>query len=278
MKAPFCIWSQFYNTVEPEEAILEFEKDGLGYIELSSEHITSLLRREGDLKQIGVDFANFCLQHGVKIRQVHIIFPSTFASDRASGENIIRQLELLSGMGVRSAVMHCDPMKKEAELGMSAEEIVEKNIEALRDLAPRMEGYGITVCLENLANEFSSVDELLYVIESVGSDCLGICLDTGHLHLSGASTQREFILEAGRLLKALHIADNDGTRDQHRAPFAGGDVDFFEVVEALREIDYDGMFNLEIGGDSGKCPVPVKHVKFLGIEAGYKYLFGLLND
>jgi sugar phosphate isomerase/epimerase len=73
-------------------------------------------------------------------------------------------------------------------------------------------------------------------------------------------------------LKALHIADNDGSRDQHLAPFGAGRVDFIEVVRALSEIGYDGMFNYEIGGDSGSCPVPVKHSKFIGIKAGYDYL------
>ena len=29
MNAPFSIWSQYYNTEEPETAILEFEKDGV---------------------------------------------------------------------------------------------------------------------------------------------------------------------------------------------------------------------------------------------------------
>jgi sugar phosphate isomerase/epimerase len=278
MKAPFCIWSQFYNTAQPEEAILEFEKDGLNYIELSSEHITALLARSGDLKTIGREFANFCLQHGVKIRQAHIIFPSHFVTERSGADIVVRQIEMLSAMGVKAAVLHCDDMIELANDGLCSAEIIERNIEALRALMPRIEGFGITVCLENLQKRFSSVDELLYIIDSVGSDFLGICLDTGHLNLSQTSTQREFILKAGKRLKALHIADNDGTRDQHRSPFSGGNVDFFEVVDALREIDYDGMFNMEIGGESKNCPVPVKHVKFLGIEASYKYLFGLLPN
>lgn len=39
MNAPFSIWSQYYNTKEPEEAILEFEKDGVTHIELSVNEI-----------------------------------------------------------------------------------------------------------------------------------------------------------------------------------------------------------------------------------------------
>ena len=269
MALEFSIWSQYYNTKDPEEAILEFEKDGLGVTELSSEHITTLLEREGDLAEIGREFANFSLQHGVKILQAHIIFPSPIVADPGEIDHIERQLKLLCGMGVKRGVMHCDEMKG---TDGSLEEKIEKNVAALKVLAAKAEKYGVTVCLENLRHYFNSIDVLNHVIDSVGSDMLAICLDTGHLNIAGTDTQRDFILKAGKRLKALHIANNDGTADQHLAPFSRGNVDFFEVVRALREIGYDGIFNYEIGGESGYCPVPVKHVKFLGIKAGYDYL------
>ena len=269
MAFEFSIWSQFYNTKDPEEAILEFEKDGLGVTELSSEHITTLLEREGDLAEIGRDFANFSLQHGVKILQAHIIFPSPIVTDLGEIDHIERQLKLLSAIGVKAGVLHCDEMMK---TDATYEEKLRKNIEALKALAKKAEGYGTTICLENMQHTFSSIDDLNYVIDEVGSDVFGICLDTGHLNVTGTSTQREFILKAGKRLKALHIANNDGTADQHLAPFTRGSVDFFEVVKTLREIGYEGIFNYEIGGESGYCPVPVKHVKFLGIKAGYDYL------
>ena len=271
MTAHFSIWSQFYNTKEPEEAILEFEKNGLEYIELSSEHITSLLEREGDLKVIGSDFANFCLQHGVKIRQAHLIFPSPIATDMSTAELIDRQLTMLSAMGVKAAVLHGDPM---VDSDISYEEKLDRNADALKVIAKSAEREGITICLENLRLIFASIDEILYVIEKVGSPALGVCLDTGHLNLTKTSTQREFILKAGSLLRALHIADNEGETDQHIVPFGRGNIDFFEVAEALREVDYNGLFNYEIGGDSGKCPVPVKHHKYRWVRATYDYIFG----
>ena len=269
MAFEFSIWSQFYNTKEPEEAILEFEKDGLSHIELSSEHITSLLEREGDLAEIGREFANFSLQHGVKILQAHIIFPSPIVTDKGEIDHIVRQLELLSTMGVRAGVLHCDEM-----MGTDAtyEEKLRKNIDALKLLAPRAEKYGITICLENMQRTFNSIDDLNYVIDEVGSDVFGICLDTGHLNVTGTSSQRDFILKAGKRLKALHIANNDGTADQHLAPFSRGNIDFFEVVGALREIGYDGIFNYEIGGEAHPTPTHIKHIKYLAYKAGYDYL------
>ena len=45
MNAPLSLWSGYYNTVEPEDAIKEFLKDGLHTAELSAEHANALLAR-----------------------------------------------------------------------------------------------------------------------------------------------------------------------------------------------------------------------------------------
>ena len=275
MIAHFSIWSQFYNTKEPEEAILEFEKLGLKYIELSSEHSVSLLEREGKPVDIGRDFANFCLQHGVKPLQAHMIFPSNIVTDNTIANTLTRQMEMLDGMGVKYGVLHLDDMKG---CDLEHSEIVERNIEALKSLLSLSAHTGTVLCIENMRNICPGIDEILYIIDRVGSDRLAVCLDTGHLNLTKTSTQREFILKAGSRLHALHIANNDGSSDQHLAPFTGGrGIDFTEVVSALREVDYNGLFNYEIGGESGACPSPVKRIKYLGIKAGYDYLMGDLT-
>ena len=103
-----------------------------------------------------------------------------------------------------------------------------------------------------VGNHFKCLDiteELLSYVEELNSPHLGICLDTGHLNLSRASTQRDFILRAGKHLRALHIADNEGERDQHLMPFGIGSVDMKEVAGTLFEIGYDGLWNLEIPGE-----------------------------
>ena len=89
---------------------------------------------------------------------------------------------------------------------------------------------------------------------------LGICLDTGHLNLSEAPDQTAFIRQAGKHIKALHIADNDGTSDQHILPFARGTVDITAVIRELKAIDYDGLYNMEIPGES-RCPMEIRSIK-----------------
>ena len=174
-------------------------------------------------------------------------------------------------------VLHCEQMHGAT---LTKEEKTQKNVERLRIIAEHIKDKDITICLENLSgvrngisNEelvSGSASDLLDIIQRVGSDRFGICLDTGHLNLT-YKNQTEFILLVGSKLKALHIADNEGERDQHMMPFAKGKVNFFDVVDALRKINYEGLFNLEIPGET-KIPLELRNEKIKYIKACYDYL------
>ena len=173
--------------------------------------------------------------------------------------------------GVKCAVFHCDYMR-DSEL--SYEEKLRKNISQLKKLAELIAHIDITVCIENCCGMSKSIDDILFMLDCLRNPKFAICLDTGHLNVSKAESHREFILKAGDKLRALHIADNDGTDDQHVMPFCSGSVNFVEVVKALSEIGYDGLFNYEIPGECNMNPVPFEllHEKVKYIKSGYSYL------
>lgn len=83
-----------------------------------------------------------------------------------------------------------------------------------------------------------------------------------------------FKTEDGVILKALHIANNEGVTDQHMMPFTRGTVDFTEVVKALREVNYSGLFNLEIPGEC-KIPLELRDAKIDYIKSCYDYLMNV---
>jgi len=72
--------------------------------------------------------------------------------------------------------------------------------------------------------------------------------------------QAAFIEAVAPYLKALHIADNDGSGDQHLAPYGRGTVAWKSVLPALRECGYSDLFNLEIPGER-RCPPEVLRLK-----------------
>ena len=135
----------------------------------------------------------------------------------------------------------------------------------------------MTICLENLMEESCprTSSDLLALIDAAGGKNLGICLDTGHLNVVNArgvsESQHDFIMNAGARLKALHIADNDGSSDMHLMPYGRGRIDWKSVMMSLAEVGYDRLFNLEIPGES-RAPLEVKIAKLDYIKRMCEYL------
>jgi len=90
-----------------------------------------------------------------------------------------------------------------------------------------------------------TVEDGLRMIGEIGSERLGILLDTGHANVNG-----EDLGEAVRRLKGvplhIHIDDNHGDSDAHLIP-GEGSIDFQPFAQALKEIDYQGFISAELG-------------------------------
>lgn len=90
-----------------------------------------------------------------------------------------------------------------------------------------------------------TVEDGLRMIEEIGSERLGILLDTGHANVNG-----EDLAQVVRSLNGvplhIHIDDNLGDSDAHLVP-GEGDIDFGPFAQALKEIDYQGYVSAELG-------------------------------
>lgn len=266
---PLSIWSSYYVDLNPEDMVLEFEKNGMLYSELSDEHAAELLKR-GDPRKTGRQFKQYADSHNVKFPQGHLWLRCKICDkDRSSVVETLKSwLDLFYEIGIGRAVLHCDGESFPA--GTNLEEKYAANVSVLKEITDYIKGKNLVICIENLHRFTGEVDELLHIVNSVGGDNIGICLDTGHLNLL-SKDQEGFIRKAGKHLKALHIADNEGNTDQHMMPFGKGNIDFVKVMKALKEVNYDGLFNLEIPGER-HCPLEVRKYKIDYIKKCYEYL------
>ena len=271
MKAPLCIWSSYYGLYDPEMMVREFQKDGIHNIELSFEHSRVLLNRDSDEVSTGKKFKEYMSEHGIIANQGHLEFPTHFVTNPETLPNIVRELRLFEALGIKCAILHCDPMN---DVEIEYDERRKLNIEKLRMLDEMIKDIDVTICLENLGKQMRGVDEIIEIIEELNSEKFGICLDTGHLNITGVDTQEEFIKKAGKHLKALHLHDNNGSSDQHILPYGRGKIDFDKLVSALKVIDYKGEFNFEIPGESS-APLYIKHAKIAYVKEIYEYLMSL---
>lgn len=113
-----------------------------------------------------------------------------------------------------------------SHVGQGTETGISQIADALKQaLAP---GYPVTVLLETMAGKGSEVggrfEELRAIIDAVGSDSLGVCLDTCHVFDGGYDIVNDLdgVLEAfDRVigldkLKALHINDSRNPLGSHK--------------------------------------------------------------
>jgi sugar phosphate isomerase/epimerase len=102
---------------------------------------------------------------------------------------------------------------------------------------------GVKIVIEPInryeTDMLNTVAETLNLISHIGSDNLGILLDTFHMNIEEPSI-RESIVLAGEKIFHVHTADSN-----RWAP-GFGHVDFSEVVAALREVGYEGYLSGEI--------------------------------
>jgi sugar phosphate isomerase/epimerase len=99
---------------------------------------------------------------------------------------------------------------------------------------------GVSINVENIEGEFDSAyrtaEEIFTMIDPVHSDAMGVCLDSGHAHMSHVSVP-DMVRELGPRLREVHFHDNLGKADRHRVVGVGS-IDWVGVIRALDEIGY----------------------------------------
>ena len=272
MNKKLAVWSSYFWDLSPEDAVRTFIKNGITCSELSDEHGQALLER-GDPVTVGREFKAFLDEHDFTMTQGHLLLSFHLCSDPLS--TLFPWLDLFEAVGVKNAVLHADHIPTEKDL--SPRQCLDRNIEKLKlvEAYLKEKKYKLCICLENLFYKIPrDADDLLYMLDRLDPEHFGICLDTGHLNLT-TKNQSEFIQKAGSRLHALHIADNDGSFDQHKIPFSSGNhigaINFVEVFSALQEVDYDGLYNMEINGEN-RIPLPAREFKLEYIRKCFDYI------
>ena len=99
---------------------------------------------------------------------------------------------------------------------------------------------------------FGQANELLASYEAIaeenGSEWITLCADTGHSNKAmrfGQPKPGDVIRLLGSRISVLHLNDNDTFTDQHKPPLSGC-IDWADILDALEEIGYQGVYNMEL--------------------------------
>lgn len=271
MEFKYSVWTNYFNEISIEKTVDRLKTAGFNFAELSTLHTKTLVDCAQDHEKTGLSLRNYLSDKGFTISQGHLNFEKGLCN-REIVDDIKRELDLYLGIGIRNAVIHVNGGND-----LDDQRRYECRVQALTELAQYIKGTPLRLCLENLGSvpETHTVDRIRKFIDAVGSDQLKICLDTGHLHLVNGRgevqlSQGDFIRQAGKDLCAMHITNNSGGGDDHLMPFSSRyGVDWKDVILALKEIEYDGLFNLEILGEN-KAPLPI-------LEAKLSYIYQMVH-
>lgn len=275
MKFPISVWSEYYLDLQPEQAIDLLADAGFFHMEWGHNHMAMMVERGGTPESQGRNLAAYAKEKNVTISQGHLSFKGGIA-DQAGVERVKKDLDFFLGAGIENAVLHASGTKE-----MTTEELFDRSVACVSQLCDHIKGTNLILCLENLPNVAQTVtaDRLIKLIDACGGENLGICLDTGHLHISRCrdgveQTHAEFIHLAGDRLKALHITENNGKNDVHQMPYSARyGIDWKPLVQALKDINYGGLFNLEILGECN-APLPIRRAKLDYIQKMCDYMLG----
>lgn len=212
-------------------------------------------------------------RQGVRISQMHAPFP-VFQKDAPEYNEFLisvveKTLAVAQYLGCPAVVVH--PITRSTKEKERA-----TNFALYRALIPAGKKYGVKICLENLfttrkdrviEGACSRAEDACYYIDTLnaeaGEEIFGFCLDIGHANLLGRNI-RSYINTLGKRLTILHIHDNNGATDSHMMPYTqtynwGKDLylNWEDVIEGLRDIDYRGVIAFETFRVLERFPKPV---------------------
>ena len=197
---------------------------------------------------------------GMCVNQTHAIFPADFDKEQPFTftqeviDQLRREIEATAILGAKYIVIH--PLKISFK-HKDKEKDFYKNVEEFSKITPILQEFDIKNCMENLcsrdalSNKFSQTgcstpEDMIKYIDALNRNCNNYCacLDVGHSNLIELNPA-DAVRKLNDKLKILHVNDNNGILDQHK-PIGMGIIDWKDFAKSLKEIDYQGVFSLEV--------------------------------
>ena len=200
---------------------------------------------------------------GIQINQTHGKLPG-FRNIESEDKALVKNTELdclaTAILGADTCVVH---NATSIFLGPDPDpELMHRlSFEMFTSMLPFAKENGVKIATETFGDavKFSAVDffgdieefEKAYrAVKQVEEfkDWFTVCADTGHSNKAmryGNPTPADVIRRLGKEVTVLHLNDNDTLTDQHKIPLTGT-IDWKDVFDALDEIGYDGIYNMEL--------------------------------
>ena len=174
-------------------------------------------------------------------------------------QSMFTAIDIAKTLGARTAVLHpnCATVTERAYDKAQAYDAAMAHLAPFAEYAAKL---GVPVLVENTrlvpgirqsTRYCQGPEELCELADALD---FGICWDFGHANLAGLK-QSQALAYVGTRLKAVHVHDNNGTDDDHTAPFMGS-VDWADAMHGLALAQFDGPLNYEV--KAGQVPAGLR--------------------
>ena len=193
---------------------------------------------EDDKLRTRADCVKYAEKFGLKICNAHLPFANinSIWQDGVDGDEytsyLCKLIIELHDNNIPIAVIH--PTKSDTPPDFS-----EIGLDRIKRLVDCAEKHDVKLAFENLRR----VDYLDKILSQIDSKSVGFCFDSGHNNCF--TPQKQVIAEHYDRLFALHINDNDGTKDMHILPF-DGTYDFEIMAKYIAKSNYRGALSAEV--------------------------------
>lgn len=219
-----------YEAVE-----LVFSPEGDPNVEMSDDEVRGVKKRCDDA---GIEISSALARYDDRGN-----FLSRDEADRDAGmKSLRRAIEVAHLVETDAVLLHPGQLPVEG----TYEDAWDDFLTAMKAVAPYAEEKGVAVGIENVWNKFLlNPREAREFVDAVGSDWIGIYLDTANMMFYGYP--EHWIRGLEQRIKRVHFKDFV-RRKRDFVPLMEGDTDWAEVMKGLRDIGYDRYAIHEVGG------------------------------
>lgn len=143
--------------------------------------------------------------------------------------------------------------------GQTREDSLQRMIDSIGVVAEYASRYdlklGVEVLYYDETDFVNTADDALYIIDQVGTENIGVVLDTGTLNLSKEPPE-EILGKLGDLMMQVHVNDNHGGEHQQNLIPGEGTYDFKGLIKILKDHDYRGFLSAELSKEYAADPEP----------------------
>jgi sugar phosphate isomerase/epimerase len=172
-----------------------------------------------------------------------IVSADAAVRERTAGvmERLVEVCHLLGGR----YLVHGSPKQRSLPAGETRAAALERAVECLGRAAKRAEACGVTYCIEPLSRRetdfINTVAEAAHLVDTIGSPAFKTMIDCSAAGQSEAEPLADLIRRWWPTGKLAHVQVNDPNR---RGP-GQGDMQFTPILDALRQVGYDGVLAVE---------------------------------